>query len=114
MYCVLFRKVYAKKDGTVKQKGDLIKNKALAKTLRTIAEAGNADPFYTGEMAKTFAREVAAQGGVVTASDLEEYKAKLRNALNSSLGDMTMLNVPPPASGPVLAFILNVLKGQLS
>ena len=95
------------KDGRLVNKGDKIRNPALAVTLQKIADAGNADPFYTGNMAEKFVKEVSSNRGKITLTDLR------RDPLDSKIGDYTMLNAPPPASGPVLAFILNVLKGNI-
>uniref|UniRef100_A0A8C8ZJJ4 Glutathione hydrolase n=1 Tax=Prolemur simus TaxID=1328070 RepID=A0A8C8ZJJ4_PROSS len=51
-------------------------------------------------------------GGIVTVKDLNNYRAELiEHPVNISLGD-TVLYVPSaPLSGPVLALILNILKG---
>ena len=107
-----FRKTYTR-DGKILTKGDKITNKALAKTLKTIANHGNADPFYSGKLAHRFIREVKKHNGVMTVDDLVNYKAVERKPLVSKLGEYTMLNTPPPASGPVLAYILNILKGKV-
>ena len=101
------------KDGRLVNKGDKIRNPALAVTLQKIADAGNADPFYTGNMAEKFVKEVSSNRGKITLTDLRSYTAVLRDPLDSKIGDYTILNAPPPASGPVLAFILNVLKGNI-
>jgi len=98
-------------DNKLLQQGQKVRNLQLGHTLRIIAAAGNAEPFYTGAMAKSFEEEVKAQKGIVKAADLRKYKALLRDPLKSSLGESEMLNIPPPASGPVLTYILNILKG---
>lgn len=99
------------KNGKLLSKGIKIKNLPLSRTLQRIANAKNADPFYTGKMAKQFVKDVKKHNGIITESDLKSYTAVVRDPLISSLGNFTMLNAPPPASGPVLAFILNILKG---
>ena len=51
-------------------------------------------------------------GGVFTLADMQGYAAIERDPVVSRVGEYTMLNTPPPASGPVLAYILNILKGD--
>ena len=48
----------------------------MAKTLRLIAEHGPKG-FYTGQVAEAIEREVAGNGGFVTAADLEAYRPKV-------------------------------------
>ena len=48
----------------------------MAKTLRLIAEHGSKG-FYTGQVAEAIEREVAGNGGFVTAADLEAYRPKV-------------------------------------
>lgn len=104
------RKIYSR-DGKILKKGDQLKNNALAKTLQIIANHGNADPFYKGKLAKQFVKEVKKHKGVITLDDMTSYKAIQKEPLVSKVGDFTMLNTPAPASGAVLAYILNILKG---
>jgi len=104
------REIYSR-HGQILKKGDKIKNKPLAKTLKIIADHGNADPFYRGKLAKQFVKEVRKEGGVMTLADMQGYAAIERDPVVSRVGEFTMLNTPPPASGPVLAYILNILKG---
>ena len=106
----LFRKLFVR-HGKILSKGDLIKNKPLANTLEKIATHGNADVFYKGKLAKQIVKDVKMKGGIITEKDLRGYTAILRRPLKSNLGNYTLLTAPPPASGPILAFILNILKG---
>lgn len=51
----------------------------------------------------------------MTAKDLNNYRAELiEHPLNISLGDAQLYVPSAPLSGPVLALILNILKGELS
>lgn len=113
--CILtisyFRRIYSRK-GQILKKGDKLKNKPLANTLETIANAGSADVFYTGKMARQFVKDVKRHKGIITLADLKNYKALEKEPLVSKLGEYTMLNTPAPASGAVLAYILNILKGK--
>ena len=49
----------------------------------------------------------------MTSQDLKEYKVLRKKALVNKLGNMTWFTAPPPASGPVITLILNILKGTL-
>ena len=107
-YC---RNLYTHK-GKLLEVDDKLKNPELAETLQVIADAGNADPFYEGVMAGIIVDDVKKKGGILTLEDLKSYKAISKEPLKSKLGFYTVLNTPPTASGPVLALILNILKGK--
>lgn len=50
----------------------------------------------------------------MTAKDLNNYRAELiEDPLSISLGDAKLYVPSAPLSGPVLALILNILKGEL-
>ncbi len=106
-----FRNLYAPK-GTLLKTGDTVINLELADTLEIIAKAGNADPFYGGQIAEIIEEDIKEQGGILTIEDLEHYKAISRKPIKTKLGSYTMLNTPAPASGPILALIMNILKGE--
>ena len=50
------------RDGKLLKAGDKIFNKELANTLEVIAEAGNADPFYDGELTQTIVQDIKSKG----------------------------------------------------
>lgn len=52
-------------------------------------------------------------GGIVTKSDLLNYKVKVKAPLTVKLanGNYTIYSVRPPASGAIYEFILNILDG---
>ena len=97
--------------GKLLKAGDKVFNKELANTLETIANAGNADPFYDGILTATIVQDIKSKGGVITKKDLKRYEAISREPLITKLGEDTVVTSPPPASGPILAYILNILKG---
>jgi len=98
-------------NGTLIKPGEMMKNPELSATLEIIANANSSKPFYQGQMADIMEEEVNAHQGILTVEDLKDYKAILRKPIRTKLGSYEVLNTPAPASGPVLAFILNILKG---
>ena len=82
--------------------GDRLRQPALARTLRRIADRG-ADGFYHGPVAEAVARVVAEGGGPMTAADLASYRVRHGVPLRAEgvLGRYTVLAMPPPSSGGV-------------
>jgi len=100
-------------DGTLIREGDLLVNPKLGKTLRIIAD----DPqsFYHGQLAEDIVADLKEHGGIITLEDLKEYSQRnvFRTPLTTTLsnGEYTLYNPPPPTSGAVLDFILQILNG---
>lgn len=67
------KSIFTKKNGALYQEGDLLKQPALAITLKNFAKHG-ADYMYRGQWAKNFVKAVQKQGGKMTLKDLENYK----------------------------------------
>jgi gamma-glutamyltranspeptidase/glutathione hydrolase len=61
-------------NGTPFEPGDRLVQPELAQTLARIS-ANGASEFYEGETAKRFADEMAKHGGLISLSDLKNYKA---------------------------------------
>ena len=83
--------------------GYLLKNPALAKTLREIA-AGGADAFYKGHIARDIAAKVASHPtnpGKLTAADIAGYQPKVRIPVCSDYRAWTVCGMPPPSSGGI-------------
>ncbi|XP_015981621.2 glutathione hydrolase 5 proenzyme [Rousettus aegyptiacus] len=83
---------------------------ALATTLETVAAEG-AEVFYTGRLGQILLEDIAKEGSQLTLQDLASFQPEVVDALAMPLGDYTLYSPPPPAGGPILSFILNVLKG---
>src|SRR6267154_2202233 len=101
-------------DGKMYRAGDLLRQPALAATLKRIAKKGPAD-FYRGKTAQMLAREMAAAGCLITMDDLADYQPKIREALHGSYTSggqrWEVLSAPPPSSGGVAAIeALNMLQ----
>ncbi|MFY7928654.1 MAG: gamma-glutamyltransferase, partial [Oligoflexus sp.] len=89
--------------------GDLFVQKDLGKTLAALEKRG-AKGFYEGPVAELLAKDILAQGGVITTRDLKDYKALVREPLKGRYKDFEVLTAPPPSSGG--AVLLQIL-GQL-
>jgi len=107
--------LFVKEDGTLIKTGDLLVNAKLGATMRIIAD----DPmsFYRGQLADDIVADLQEYGSNITKDDLAEYLTSGRSVFKVPLqvpltnGDYTLFNPPPPSSGVVLSFIMNVLDG---
>ncbi len=101
---------YYKADGTAYAKDDVLRQTDLANTLDIIAKKG-ADGFYKGEVARKFAADMQANGGLITEADLAAYRPVERAPLEGSYRGYTILTMPPAsAGGATLINILNILE----
>ncbi|MBN2072255.1 MAG: gamma-glutamyltransferase [Candidatus Krumholzibacteriota bacterium] len=112
-----YRKDFPLLDGLIMHEGryvrenDTLSQPQLARTLGLIARDGP-DAFYRGKIAAMIVREMEAGGGSITAQDLREYKAVMREPVVGSYRGHIIISAPPPSSGGiVLIEILNILEG---
>ncbi|HET6255053.1 MAG TPA: gamma-glutamyltransferase [Puia sp.] len=92
--------------------GDTLIQKDLAKTLRLIRDKG-AKGFYEGETARLIVEEMQRGKGIITAVDLENYKAVLRTPTVFPYHGHTIVTMPLPSSGGVvLQQMLKMVEDQ--
>ena len=98
--------------GVPYEMGDVLKQPDLARTLERIAEKG-ALGFYAGETAELIAKEMKANGGLITLDDLRNYQIYRRPPLRGSYRGHEVLTVAPPSSGGVVLLeCLNVVEAD--
>lgn len=92
------------------QRGDVLVQKDLAKTLDLIRRHGR-DGFYAGRTADLLVKEVQGGGGLITQADLTEYKSVWRAPVVGQYRGYEVISMPPPSSGGVLLVqMLNMLE----
>lgn len=100
------------------KKGDILKRPEYAKTLEKIATAGPS-AFYEGSIAEALIAQIKADGGIMTMEDLRTYNVErvARDAnpqismhnLTSKYQEYLVVSGPPPSSGTLINFMLNIL-----
>lgn len=102
--------LFLDEDGSPPAAGDTFRQPVLARTLRRLAEQGAAD-FYTGEIARTIARDMEQHGGWVTYEDLASFAEPQEIApLHGTYRGRDIYTMPPPGGGWVVLQILNLLE----
>lgn len=113
-YEFICSETFVKNDGSGKlyDVGDMIKRPKLATTLEIIANE-SADAFYNGSLSDLIVEEISERGGIITRKDLLDYDLDVREAIKIELNDsFVAYTTHAPSSGPILAFMLNILQGM--
>ena len=98
-------------DGELPDKGQVLRQPALAETLEKIVAHGR-DGFYTGEVAERLVEGVREAGGIWTLDDLAGYQVVEREPVVAEVMGMRVVSAAPPSSGGVtLVQTLNILDG---
>jgi len=98
-------------NGAVPAEGAVIRQPALAETLKAIAAQGS-QVFYQGWIGAAIVDTIQKSGGVMMADDLKRYKPVWREPLIGAYRDRTVITMPPPSSGGVAILeMLNILEG---
>jgi gamma-glutamyltranspeptidase / glutathione hydrolase len=103
------------KNGRPLEAGHILKNPELARTLRQIGQGG-ADVFYLGAIARDIEQKVSehpSNRGYLSATDLANYRARVREPLCSDYKRWRVCGMPPPSSGGIaIAQMLGMLEGK--
>jgi gamma-glutamyltranspeptidase len=105
-HCPGFAQTYLV-NGQPPNPGHVLKQPALAQTLKHLAERG-LDDFYRGQLAEQIAAELERVGSPLRLKDLQNYQAQVVQALSVRLKDAVVYNLPPPTQGLSALMILGL------
>ncbi len=95
-------------NGKTYQIGEQLVQPELAATLRSVSQ--NPQDFYTGTIATAIAADMAANSGLITQKDLQQYRPTWRDPVCGDFRKARVCSMPPPSSGGVhLLQILNII-----
>lgn len=98
------------RNGRFYKAGEVLKQPELASTLERIAR--NPEEFYRGALANEIAAAVQRGGGLITTTDLADYKVVDRIPVHGTYRGYDIYSAPPPSSGGIaLIETLNILEG---
>lgn len=92
-------------EGRALKAGDVLKQPALAQTLRRLAHAGLSD-FYEGALAQSVAADLARAGSPVSLADLNAHAATTPTPLTTRIRGADLYNMTPPTQGFASLLIL--------
>ncbi len=99
-------KLFLHSDGTPKLEGEILVQKDLANTLKSISK--NPDELYTGRTAKRIVKEITRLKGLINLQDLAEYAVKERIPAEADYQGFHIVSMPPPSSGGI--HVIQILK----
>lgn len=96
-------------DGRAPTTGDVFTNPRLADTYELLAKHGRG-AFYDGEIARSIADYMQAQGGFLNAEDLQAHHAEWVEPVAASYRGFEVWELPPNGQGIAVLQMLNVLE----
>jgi gamma-glutamyltranspeptidase/glutathione hydrolase len=97
-------------NGRAPRAGEIFHNHGLARTMRTIAEAGKST-FYQGEIAEAIVRVVQQAGGCLTMDDLAAHSSTWDQPISTTYRGFRVWECPPNGQGLAALLALNLLEG---
>jgi gamma-glutamyltranspeptidase/glutathione hydrolase len=95
--------------GVVPTPGEILKQSALAVTLRRIADRG-VDGFYEGETADAISKTLSQENYTVSSNDFREFKPEWCEPLVADYRDARIYEIPPNSMGATTLLILKHLE----
>jgi gamma-glutamyltranspeptidase/glutathione hydrolase len=96
-------------NGNPPKPGAIFKNPELARTFR-ILQAGGADAFYRGEIAKAIIAKSRSLGGTMTPEDLANYHGEWVEGARTRYHGYDVIELPPPAQAWAANEMLGILQ----
>lgn len=101
--------VYLNTRGEALKAGDLLKQPALARTLKRLSNRGLED-FYQGDIAKEMSADVLKNGGFVTVDDLKAYEVLPGRYITFPYREYQIHTLAAPGGGGLVARALQILS----
>jgi gamma-glutamyltranspeptidase len=95
--------------GKVPEMTDVLRQPNLARSLKLIAQHGPS-AFYEGELAQRIGEFMAANGGILAASDFSGFKARWGEPWRIRYRDVDFYGQPPPSQGFIIGQELNIFE----
>jgi len=96
-------------DGRAPRKGELWRNPNLADTLEALAKEGR-DAFYKGDIARSIADYMQANGGFITYEDLASHESQWVEPVSTNYRGYDVWELPPNGQGIAALQILNIIE----
>jgi gamma-glutamyltranspeptidase / glutathione hydrolase len=96
--------------GRAPRSGEVWSSKALANSLRLIAESKSED-FYRGDLARQIARFASQTGGFITEGDLATHTSTWVDPISTTYRGYEAWEMPPNGQGITALIGLNILEG---
>lgn len=92
------------------KEGEIYKNEALAKTMRTLAEKGR-DAFYQGALTDVMVSYMRENGGFLTREDFARHRSEWIEPVSTTYRGYDVWELPPNGQGISVLQMLNILEG---
>jgi gamma-glutamyltranspeptidase/glutathione hydrolase len=96
-------------NGETPKMGEVFSNPEYARALELIAHDGS-DAFYRGDIARAILKTSDRLGGVMTASDLADFKPEWVEPISTTYHDWTVYELPPNGQGLAALEMLNTFE----
>ncbi len=93
------------------QRGDVLTNPHLARTLEILAAEGEA-AFYRGAIAEQIVNDLQTNGGFLCAEDLANYAIRESPAIGIDFYGEKIWSIPPESGGAILLQLLAILRSN--